>query len=292
MLVSYFNDVERNNTITLEEEIKKLPGVEKLKYQPVIKCGEIDDEAERHFNSIHLIPTFSFIDPFGYKGLSLKIVKGVVKDWGCDCVFFFNYNRINAGIGNDGVAPHINALFGKSRADKLRKTLPGLRPDLRETEVLKAIVNEIKELGGKFIVPFAFEQTSRSRTSHYLIFVSKDFKGYEIMKDIMAKESSTEDEGVPSFKYSPADASTPLLFSLDQPRSKLRESLLHHFEGREVNFDKMYEEHSVDTPYIKKNYREVVKELEDDGVVSADSSKGKRRRYTYPKHVLIRFPKE
>jgi hypothetical protein len=32
-----------------------------------------------------------------------------------------------------------------------------------------------------------------------LIFVSKHFKGYEIMKIIMAKESSTEDQGVASF---------------------------------------------------------------------------------------------
>jgi three-Cys-motif partner protein len=63
--------------------------------------GEIDDEAARYFNETKLIPSFSFIDPFGYKGLSLNIIKGVIKDWGCDCVFFFNYNRINAGIGNE-----------------------------------------------------------------------------------------------------------------------------------------------------------------------------------------------
>jgi hypothetical protein len=37
------------------------------------------------------------------------------------------------------------------------------------------------------------------------------------MKDIMAKESSTDDQGVPSLTYSPADASMPLLFSLQRP---------------------------------------------------------------------------
>jgi hypothetical protein len=23
----------------------------------------------------------------------------VLKDWACECIFFFNYNRINAGVG-------------------------------------------------------------------------------------------------------------------------------------------------------------------------------------------------
>jgi hypothetical protein len=31
--------------------------------------------------------------------------------------------------------------------------------------------------------------------------VSKAFKGFEVMKEIMAKESSTDDNGVASFDY-------------------------------------------------------------------------------------------
>ena len=77
------------------------------------------------------MPTFRFIDPFGYRGLSLKIIKGVIKDGGSDCIFFFNYNRINAGISNPVVTSHINALFGQAKADELRARLPRLSPELR-----------------------------------------------------------------------------------------------------------------------------------------------------------------
>ena len=290
MLVSYFNDAELDNTTTLEKEISKLPNIGKLKYPPVIRCGEIDDEAERYFDETRLIPAFSFVDPFGYKGLSLKIVRGVIKDWGCDCVFFFNYNRINAGISNEIVTTHIDALFSKARADKLRVALPGLPPNLREAAILNELVDEIKNLGGTYVLPFTFKNGAGSRTSHKLIFVSKNFKGYEIMKDIMAKESSTEDEGVPSFTYSPADATMPLLFSLAQPMSKLRENLLNHFAGHEVTFDHIYKVHSIDTPYVKKNYREAIKKLEEDNLISAYSENGTRRKGTYPDHVHIKFP--
>ena len=289
MLVSYFNDAENNNIKTLEKEIRKLPNIENLKYSPIIRCGEIDDEAEQYFTQTQLIPAFSFVDPFGYKGLSLKIVKGVIKDWGCDCVFFFNYNRINAGITNNNVSRHIDALFSKARADKLRQTLPGRPPQFREAAILEALAQEIKDLGGQYVLPFTFKNRAGTRTSHKLIFVSKSFKGYEIMKDIMAKESSTQDEGVPSFTYCPADASMPLLFSLAQPIGQLRDSLQHYFAGQEVTLQEVYETHSVDTPYIKKNYREVIKQLEADDIVSAYSVKGKRRPFTYPDHVRIKF---
>jgi hypothetical protein len=148
-------------------------------------------------DGIRLIPSFSFVDPFGYKGLSLKIVNGVIKDWGSDCVFFFNYGRINAGTTNPLVKPHIDALFGTGPADALRKALPGKTPNQREVLILEELAQAIKEMGGTYVLPFRFKRGNR--TSHSLIFVSKHFKGYEIMKIIMAKESSTEDQGVASF---------------------------------------------------------------------------------------------
>ncbi len=290
MLVSYFNDARNENTATLQEEINKLSGIDRRKYKPIVTCGEVDDEAARYFNETKLIPSFSFIDPFGYKGLSLNIIKGVIKDWGCDCVFFFNYNRINAGIGNQFVAQHMDDLFGKERAEALRERLPRLSPELREAAILEELANEIKRLGGTYVLPFTFKNAAGTRTSHKLIFVSKHFRGYSIMKSIMAGESSTHDEGVPSLTYSPADASMPLLFSLAQPLSKLKDSLLATFAGREVNFTQIYETHSVDTPYIDKNYREILNQLESEGVINVRSTKAKRRAGTFADHVLIKFP--
>lgn len=293
MLVAYFNDARNDNIATLQAEIDMLPGIEKLSYKPIITCGEVDDEAARYFNETKLIPSFSFIDPFGYKGLSLNIIKGVIKDWGCDCVFFFNYNRINAGIGNEFVAQHMDDLFGgKNRADELRVRLPTLTPELREAAILEELANEIRRLGGTYVLPFTFKNASGARTSHKLIFVSKNFRGYSIMKGIMAGESSTDDEGVPSFIYSPADASMPLLFSLAQPLSQLKESLLAEFAGQELNLRQIYESHSVDTPYVEKNYRQVLTRLETEGAISVRSTKGMRRAGTFPDHVLISFPRE
>ena len=91
-VVTYFNDADPNNVSTLKSEIEKLADIGTLKNKPIVNCGEVDDDAASFFNATKLIPSFSFVDPFGYKGLSLSIVRGVIKDWGCDCIFFFNYS--------------------------------------------------------------------------------------------------------------------------------------------------------------------------------------------------------
>ena len=77
MLVTHFNDADSNLTNTLQTEIDKLPGIEKLKYKPHVSCGEVDSDADEFFNKTRLVPAFTFVDPFGYKGLSLGIVNGV-----------------------------------------------------------------------------------------------------------------------------------------------------------------------------------------------------------------------
>ena len=148
MLMALFNDMNADYSNTLREEIAALPGIEKLAHEPQILNNPVDEDAERYFYRTRLVPSFSFIDPFGYKGLSLRIIRGVIKDWGCDCVFFFNYNRINAGLSNPAVERHLDALFGEDRANNLRRKIDGKSPEQREAYILEELATVIRELGG------------------------------------------------------------------------------------------------------------------------------------------------
>lgn len=288
MLVTMFNDADSSHTSTLQQEIDSLPGVEKLKYKPQVRCGPVDEAFASWFTSTNFIPMFSFVDPWGYKGLSLQLVNGVIKDWGCDTVFFLNYNRVNMGFNNPAVKKHIVALFGQDRTDAMIAAMKGMAPDQREAHILENLAQAIKAIMPKaYVLPFRFRNANGTRTSHILVFVSKHFRGYEIMKDIMAKESSTEHEGVATFTYSPSDQTNPLLFSLSNfSLSNLKKSLLKQFKGRSVQHEKLYEEHSVDKPYLRPNYRKVLLELEDEGKITCS----KHNRNTLAKHVVITFP--
>ena len=106
------------------------------------------------------------------------------------------------------------------------------------------------------------------------------------MKGIMAKESSTHDQGVASLEYSPADASTPLLFSLQRPLDNLAEELLFKFAGRTMLMIQVYDEHHVDTPFIAKNYKDALKFLEKQKQIEVEA----HRIGTFGDNVVVQFP--
>ncbi len=294
MLITIFNDVDMDNTRSLETAIKTLPDIDSLKYKPQIYNQEVGEEIVKMFEQMQLVPTLFFVDPWGYKGLSLRLVNSVLKDWGCDCIFFFNYNRISMGLPNKVVDTHMNALFGEQRANDVRRRLSSLDAYERELTIVEELAEALKEMGGKYVLPFRFKNEKGNRTSHHLIFVSKHFRGYEIMKEIMAKESSSTIQDVPSFEYSPASSRQPLLFELSRPLDDLEEMLLAKFAKRRVIMEQMYKEHNVGTPYVKKNYKDVLRKLEARGKIIVDPPAAKRRKQkgevTFGDDVSIIFP--
>lgn len=290
-LVAVFNDKDEENSRSLAEAIEQLPGVERLKHRPQVFTSEINEEVVQQFSAKKLVPTFLFVDPFGYKGLSLRLVNSVLKDWGCDCVFFFNYNRISMGLGNAAVEEHMNALFGSERARTLRErfTMTDLKPFEREAFIVDEMKRALEEMGGKHVLPFRFRNPEGTRTTHHLFFVSKAFRGYEIMRDIMFRHSHKE-QGVAKFEYNPADARWPTLFEFLRPLEDLEEMLLVDYAGKTTLLDPLFEQHSVGKPYVIKNYREVLCRMEAEGTVRMDPPSPPRRRGTIGQKVKIIFP--
>ena len=122
-LVAIFNDKDENNSKDLQRTIKEIPGIDTLKFKPAVYNQEVGEEIVKMFEEMSLVPTLFFVDPWGYKGLSLRLVNSVLKDWGCDAIFFFNYNRINMGLNNPFVQEHMQALFGDEKAIELKEKL-------------------------------------------------------------------------------------------------------------------------------------------------------------------------
>jgi three-Cys-motif partner protein len=216
LLSTIFND--REHAEALRENINAIEGIASLAHQPQVYGFDVDDDLAGIFSQ-KLPPSFSFIDPFGYKGVTLKLLQGMLKDWGCDLILFFSYARINAAIDNEIFEDHVTALFGERRLVALREELRGKSPRTREALILESFSQALSKMGFPFVTPFCFRRPNQERTSHHLIFVTKAKLAYTVMKEIMASESSEFDQGVPSFSYSKSlsEYETPLLFSLDRP---------------------------------------------------------------------------
>ena len=295
-LVTIFNDADKQFSSSLEEAINSIPEINKLKFKPKIYNNEVGEQIVKMFKEMKFIPTLFFVDPWGYKGLSLQLINSILKNWGCDCIFFFNYNRINMGLGNEVVKEHMDALFGDERAKKLRQKLDSFNPEERELLILEELSSALIEMGGVYTLPFVFKNEKGTRTSHHLIFVSKAFKGYEIMKEIMANESSLSEQGVASFGYNPADIKTPLLFELSRPIDDLKDTLMSEFAGKEMTMNEIYLSHSVNKPYIARNYKTVLKRLEEEEKIEVIPPAAKRKKIkgeiSFGPNVKVKFPKQ
>ncbi len=290
-LVLVFNDRNAEYVETLEQTIENYEGIKRLRHPRRYWKDEVGTEIISKFKSPKVPPTLLFVDPWGFKGLSLDLINSVLVHFGCDVIFFFNYNRINMRLERDDSVDDMNALFGFQRAHQLRNRIADLDTHERELEVVEHISQALKSSGSvdarRYVLPFRFRMAGGRRTSHHLIFVSKHFLGYDIMKKIMAQQSSELDQGLASFEYNPATHHQQLLLSLNAPFEDLEDMLLSDFAGRSAKRREIYEEHSVDTPFLERHYGLALWSLYERGAITTNRPPKKN---TFAANIVATFP--
>lgn len=297
MLVAVFNDRDHDNAVSLKAEIGLLPNIKLLKHEPKVRNREIDDHLALVLQRTSTFPILYFLDPWGYKGLSLSLIKAGIKSWGCDCIFFFNYNRINAALSNPVLTENMNCIFGNESANRLRENLREKQPWQRQELIIAELKLALARFGGRYSIEYCFKDDGGHKTSHFLIFTSKHVLGYKIMKQIMAGESSSDDHGVASFQFNPLDRidklEQGLLFDMPNAVDDLASTLVREYAGRKITVGEIYRKHNVGRRFILRNYQDAIKKLDADGRVQTSPPVEKRIRankITLSENVEVTFP--
>ena len=294
-LRTYFNDLDTGYVDRLRSEIFKIPGIDTLTHQPRFSNFEVSQGGLGLLNSLGTIPIFSFLDPFGYKGISLELINAAIRNRGSDSVFFFNYNRMNQAAENDLFMKRVEQIFTPEHAHALRAGLSQCTQQERELVILEHLCNALKDSGPRYILPFMLTNTAGTRISHHLIFISKHPMGYEQMKEIMAKKSSSTEQGVASFEYNMATRRQPFLFRLNRPFDLLVDDLAQGFAGRSLTVECIYKEHNIGTPFVRKNYKAALSILEETGRVAINPPASERTmrcgQRTLKDQAIVIFPK-
>jgi three-Cys-motif partner protein len=88
-IIFLFNDKLKRHTKNLADTISKIDRIQDIPKKSIMITNQIiDDEFFKKFEDIKMIPSFVFIDPFGYKGLTIDLINSFLKNWGTDCLFF------------------------------------------------------------------------------------------------------------------------------------------------------------------------------------------------------------
>jgi len=87
-LITVFNDGDEGVAAELRANIANFSGIERLRNKPKVYDYAVSETVIRLARQT---PTLLFADPWGYKGLSLALIRQFLAVPGSDCIFFFNY---------------------------------------------------------------------------------------------------------------------------------------------------------------------------------------------------------
>lgn len=284
----WFNEADQRLFRQLEAGVQSVYGIRSLRYQPRVDNKTVTPEWATRLRKLS-VPTLAFLDPCGYKGLSLGLVTSVLRGFGNDCIFFFNYSRINMKLDLEIMTESIDQFFEAERARAIREAIKNRTPSEREEIIVKAVTDAIKEVGA---IPLTFRfKSDKGRTSHHLIYASKDAGAAGMMKRILNSASSDIDEGVGSHEHDPRSKAGSLFAGLYE----VEERLVAVFSGRNITFGELLQAEQSQTRFTDTNYRDALLRLEADGRINADPAahmrpfQSGRTKRTLSKNVLLRF---
>jgi three-Cys-motif partner protein len=272
----------QNLKVEIDKEIKNAS----QRYEDWLNVEFFNDEfanvASRIMDeySKRLAPSFFFIDPFGFSGVSFEVIKDILSIKRTEVFMTFMVRDVNRFFDSSTHRISIEELCGM---DNVQDILQNQYPNLpREQALLKLYRNQLHESADvKYTFPFRVNADDKLQPIYYLVHGTNSPTGCELMKGIMYK---TGTEG--SFGYlGPAEGQMNL--TQYDGLSKLKEFLLVRFSGRTLSYKNIRYETLMDTELVRKHYHDAILELEGEDKIQIA---GKGPRGGLPENALITFP--
>ncbi len=247
-------------------------------------CDEFSnvlDEIIRDYDD-NISPAFFFIDPFGFGGIPLQIIKKILAFPKTEVFITFMTRDVNRFLESLPHRPSISELFGCDDIMEIITHEPysGLS---REQAILKLYRNQLhEEIGVRYTFPFQVKADTNLQTVYYLIHCTNHPMGCELMKTTMYKSGTEGRFGY----FGPAEGQ--LLLEYFTHTESLQEFLLEKYENRTILFKDIINENLMETHYIRKHFREAILKLEKDFRISI---KGKGLRQGINNNTSITFRK-
>jgi three-Cys-motif partner protein len=274
---------ERVEHLEGEIEALDLPG----NIEVAVENGEFEDVFGELVEGVHakknreLVPTFAFIDPFGYTQAPMALSDRFLAFSRCEALVFLPLTHINRFVTRDKQEDGLNALFGSERWREAAD-LSGRE----RMEFLLALFEDQLRSQGRVQYVRSFELRTKDGNDYRLVFATQHRKGLELIKDAMWGVDPLEGA---RYVAARTQEGQEILFTSDG--SAIDTSpLLDHFNatfGGEWFSIEQAEEATLDTPYrVAHIKRKTLGPAEKAGRVEVDRSGGQRQ---FAAGVRVRF---
>ncbi|MCK4460622.1 MAG: three-Cys-motif partner protein TcmP [candidate division Zixibacteria bacterium] len=274
----------------LENNIHQHPVTNQLQFVPELKCEEITHQSAPNLPIDDC--TFTFIDPWGYKEVTLDLLSAVVDNFGNDCLFYLSITGIHRNLKFPNQEQHLTRLFGSDGLRTLKEHGSG---DPNEKHFHQVVIEELSRslcntgiAKRNYFVPFAVEADHRHQVQHYLCFLTKHPTGFRKMKDVMAKHSHFDADGFPLFHWT---GDTQITIPFESKLKQTAEKLAEKYRGRRIQVGKLVDEcHQNGYMCLSKNVKCALELLLESERLEIIRDFGRRRRKgTFSDKLVVKF---
>ena len=224
-----------------------------------------------------LIPTFAFIDPFGWTGAPFTLVKQILSHRSCEVFINFMYEEINRFIGHQDQVANFNSFFGTEEWKRCASASEPVRNRCLHDLYLRQL-----HTGAAYVRSFEMSN-ARDVTDYYLFYATNELLGLKKMKEAMWKADESGE-----FRFSDAtDPNQLILFERAPHLPALRARIVAEFSGKEVSVGSIEKFVLVETAFRESHYKRILTALEKEGGLKALNAAPGRRAGTFSDPAMI-----
>ena len=196
-----------------------------------------------------LLPTFAFIDPFGWKGVPFRIIQEIMSFPSCEVLVTFMYEEMNRFLGLSNQERNFDEFFG---TQDWRQGIELSEPGKRNRFLHDLYLRQLKQAAGARYVRSFEMRNERDVVDYYLFHATNHIRGLARMKEAMWKVDESGE-----FSFSDATDPSQLVLFEKEPRFEiLRNQILEmHFGGRVASVEEIEEFVLAETAFRETHYK-------------------------------------
>ncbi len=187
------------------------------------------------------------------------------------------YDSVQRHISNTTVENCMDELFGCEQWREIRDCYS----HQKEQAVIGLYRDQLKK-AARFVMPFRVCYPNRNRTIYYLIHLTNNLKGVSIMKSCVAETN----DGILSYLGKLKDHAN--FFETEEFKEEyLKKLLLDSFSNSTITFTYITEQLIDSTPYLEKDIRKTLRDLECNGNAQIERIDSKKTGITGRDKITI-----
>jgi len=266
-------EVERADHLRALAAQRTLPS----NFSVIVEGGTTFEEAfERRYSEFvrngRLIPTFAFIDPFGWTGAPFNLVSKILSQKSCEVFINFMYEEINRFIGHPDQVKNFDSFFG---TDAWKSCVAQTDPRERNRCLHDLYLQQLNQ-AARYVRSFEMSN-SRDVTDYFLFYATNELLGLKKMKEAMWKVDESGE-----FRFSDAtDPNQLVLFEKAPSLPTLQKHILAACSGRDIRVGDIETSVLIQTAFRESHYKGILKTLEKEGRLKIVRASTGRRAGTF-----------